>query len=69
MLQGGHGMQLVVVQDTVVDPLGCRPVVVDFFPLCRSLWNRRVKADVPFRLGMHGSAIFGFSPVSSVTCL
>ncbi len=55
-----HRVQFVVVQDAVVDPLGCRPVVVDFFPLCCSLWNRRVKADVPIRLGMDGPAIFGF---------
>ncbi len=54
-----HGIQLVVVQDAVVDPFGCRPVIIDFLPFVGFRWNRRVKPDVPFWLCVHGSAILG----------
>ena len=45
-----HGMQPIVIQDAVVDPLRGGTVLVSLPPLCDLTHDRRVAPDVPARL-------------------
>ena len=52
-----HGMQPIVIQDAVVDPLRGGTVLVSLLPLCGLAHDRRIEPDVPVRLGMDRATI------------
>jgi len=52
-----HGMQSIIVQDTVIDPLGTGAVPVDLPIKGGSAGNRRVQPDIPVWFGVDDPAI------------
>lgn len=52
-----HGMQPIVIQDAVVDPLGGSTVLISLLPQLGLAHHRGIEADVPVRLGMDSAAV------------
>lgn len=52
-----HGMQPIVIQDAVVDPLGSSTVLISLLPQLGLAHHRGIEADVPVRLGMDSAAV------------
>lgn len=52
-----HPVQAIIIQDPVVDALGCCALVINFFVGISAAWDLRVETDIPLRPGLDDTAI------------
>ena len=63
-----HAVQAIIIQDPVVDPLRCRPLVINPFISFCPAWDLCVQADIPFRPGLDDPAVFRRSTAVFTFC-